>query len=108
MNCTVRIFPGSSENAGTGGLRIEHRGWDELKDLEARFAEVEERVRALVSGNKDLKKRVRELEDELARARHRLQELEHFHGKKMHVKEKIERILKALEALGAKEQAEKK
>ncbi len=71
-----------------------------MKSIEERFAEVEKRVRALVSGNAALKRQVRELERELAEARREARDLQHFHGKRMHVREKIERILSALEAAG--------
>ena len=73
-----------------------------MKDLENKFGEVEKRVKALVSENRDLAKRVSELEQELSRARRESQELENFHGKKMHIREKIERVLQALEATGEK------
>lgn len=73
-----------------------------MKDLENKFAEVEKRVKALVSENRDLAKRVSELTQELSRTRRESQELENFHGKKMHVREKIERLLQALEAVGEK------
>jgi cell division septum initiation protein DivIVA len=73
-----------------------------VKDLENKFGEVEKRVKALVSENRDLAKRVSELEQELSRARRESQELENFHGKKMHIREKIERVLQALEATGEK------
>ena len=73
-----------------------------MKELENKFAEVEQRVKALVSENRDLAKRVSELTEELSRARRESQELENFHGKKMHIKEKIERVLQALEAAGEK------
>ncbi len=73
-----------------------------MKDLEDKFAEVEKRVKALVSENRDLATRVSELTQELSRARRESQELENFHGKKMHVREKIERVLQALEAAGEK------
>jgi cell division septum initiation protein DivIVA len=73
-----------------------------VKDLESKFGEVEKRVKALVSENRDLAKRVSELEQELSRARRESQELENFHGKKMHIREKIERVLQSLEASGEK------
>ena len=73
-----------------------------MKDLENKFVEVEKRVKSLVSENRDLAKRVSELEQELSRARRESQELENFHGKKMHIREKIERVLQALEATGEK------
>ncbi len=73
------------------------------KDIEAKFAHVEKRVQALVSENKGLTGRVRELEHELAQARREAQELQNFHGKRMHIKEKIERILQSMEAVKEKE-----
>ncbi len=74
-----------------------------MKDIEAGFAEVEKRVQALVSENKGLAGRVRELERELAQARREAQELQNFHGKRMHIKEKIERILQSMEAAKERE-----
>ncbi len=73
-----------------------------MKDLESRFAEVEKRVRTLVSDNAALRKRITELEAELADARKGSGELENFHGKKMRVREKIENILRSLDAIGEK------
>jgi predicted nucleic acid-binding Zn-ribbon protein len=73
-----------------------------VKDLEDKFVEVEKRVKALVSENADLKKRVSGLERELTAARRESRELENFHGKRLHIREKIERILHALEAAGEK------
>ena len=73
-----------------------------MKDLENKFEEVEKRVMVLISENRDLTKRVSELTQELSRARRESQELENFHGKKLHIREKIERVLQALEAAGEK------
>lgn len=72
-------------------------------ELEERFAEIERRVRLLTVENKDLKGRVSELEKELAQARREAQQFEHLHGKKLHIKEKIERILLSLDAATGKE-----
>jgi len=69
-----------------------------VKDLETKFAEVEKRIGALVAENKVLMGRVRELEHELTHARREAQELQNLHGKKMHIREKVERILHSLEA----------
>ena len=75
-----------------------------MKDLETKFAEVEKRIGALVAENKVLMGRVRELEHELTHARREAQELQNLHGKKMHIREKVERILHSLEtAEGSKE-----
>lgn len=74
-----------------------------MKDLEDRFAEIERRVRLLAVENKDLRGRVSELENELAQARREAQQFEHLHGKKLHIKEKIERILQSLDTATGKE-----
>ncbi len=73
-----------------------------MKDLEDQFVEVERRVKSLVSENRDLAKRVSELTEELSRARRESQELENFLGTKMHIREKIERILQSLDIAGEK------
>jgi multidrug resistance efflux pump len=72
-------------------------------ELEERFAEIERRVRLLAVENKGLKGRVSELEKELAEARREAQQFEHLHGKKLHIKEKIERILLSLDTATGKE-----
>jgi chromosome segregation ATPase len=69
----------------------------ELKDIEDRFSEIEKRVNELVTQNRLLKNRVKELDQELAHVRREAQQVEHFHGKKLHIKEKIEKILNSLE-----------
>jgi chaperonin cofactor prefoldin len=69
-----------------------------VKDLKTGFAEIEKRVKTLVAEKAGLKKRIGELERELAQARQKAQELENFHGKRLHIREKIEHILHALEA----------
>lgn len=74
-----------------------------MKSLEDRFSEVEKRVRATVAENARLRQQVKELERELARLRKESRDLQHFHGKRLHVKEKIERILNALESAGDQE-----
>ena len=73
-----------------------------MKDLEAGFAKVEKRVKTLIADNAVLRKRLAELEQELAQARQESEELENFHGKRLHIREKIERILHSLEAAGEK------
>ncbi len=72
---------------------------DAVKRIETAFATVERRVEALVAENRGFKKRVRELEKELAEARRSSQDLEHFQSRRMHVREKVERVLQSLEAL---------
>ena len=72
---------------------------DAVKRIEAAFTIVEKRVKALVTENRGLKKRVRELEGELAEARRSSQDLEHLNSRRMHIREKVERVLQSLEAL---------
>lgn len=74
-----------------------------MNDLDDRFAEIEKRVKMLVTQNKDLKSRIKELDLELIQVRREAQQVEHFHGKKLHIKEKIERILHTLETAKNKE-----
>ncbi len=74
-----------------------------MKDLESRFAEIEKRVRALAAEKKALAGRVRELEQELVLARREALEMQHFRSKRMHIREKVERILNALEVAEKKE-----
>ncbi len=68
-----------------------------MKDIKTKFDEVEKRVKAVVTENASLRKQVRELEAELAKTRRESHELQNFHGKKLHIREKIERILQSLE-----------
>ena len=70
------------------------------KELRQQFAEVEKRIAAMVAENRELKGRVGELERDLAQARREAQDLEHLHGKRLHIREKIERILQTLETAG--------
>lgn len=73
---------------------------DRSGGIEEQFAEAERRVRAVVAENAELRSRLAGLEGELARLRREVQDLQHFHGKRMHVREKIERILQQLEETG--------
>jgi len=70
-----------------------------VQRIEADFAIVEQRVQALVIENRRLKERVRALEGELAQARRSSQDLEHLNSRRMHIREKVERVLQSLEAL---------
>lgn len=70
-----------------------------MSDLEAIFTEVEKRVQALLQQNRALTKRIGELERELAQARREALKTEHLYGKSMHIRDKVERILSALEGL---------
>ena len=72
-----------------------------MKDLAAKFTEIESRVRSLLNENGSLRGQVRELEKQLADARRDAQDLEQVRGRTDEVREKLARVLKALEALGS-------
>lgn len=74
-----------------------------MNDIQAKLTEVEKRVRGLVTENAGLKEQVRNLERELAQARREALAKEHVHGKTIQIKEKIERILNALETATSRE-----
>ncbi len=74
-----------------------------MKNIRDRFTVIEERVRALRASNSHLAARVNELEQELARARREVKELEHFRGRKLQIKERVENILRTLESFGSKQ-----
>ncbi len=74
-----------------------------MKQIEDKFAEIERRVRSLVFENKGLKGKIRDLEGDLAHARREALELQNFHGKRMHIREKVEKILNALEGVSSEE-----
>jgi chaperonin cofactor prefoldin len=73
-----------------------------VRDLEKRFSLVEERFHSLVDQNKGLKARVAVLEAELARARSESQELEQLSGTKRELRERVENVLRSLDALSPK------
>ena len=75
----------------------------DLKDLAESFAEIEKRVQALASENRALQKRIMGLEEELATARREAQQAVRVHGKQLQVRERIEQVLRSLEALEARE-----
>jgi uncharacterized coiled-coil DUF342 family protein len=70
-----------------------------VKDLAAKFAEVERRVRALVAENGQLRVRLQELEQQLGDARSDAQGLEQTQERTAQVRAKLERVLRKLEAL---------
>jgi len=70
-----------------------------MKDLEEQFAEIERRVRPLVAENRTHKKRIRDLEKELNETRRKVQKSAQFDDKQMHLRERIEKILQALEGI---------
>ncbi len=74
-----------------------------LKNIRDRFTLIEERVRALRTSNNHLMARVSDLEQELAQARREIKELDHFRGRKLHIRGKIESILRTLESIGTKQ-----
>ena len=74
-----------------------------MKDLAARFAEVEKRVRALAADNGHLRDRVRKLEEELGGAIEGAREAETLRARKEQVRDRLKRLLRALEAMEAKE-----
>ena len=74
-----------------------------MKNLEEKFAEIERRVKALVDENRSHKKRVRELEKELSQTRHVVQKSVKIQDKQLHLRERVEKILKDLEAVEIKQ-----
>ncbi len=75
-----------------------------MNDLETRFAEVEKRVRSLAADNSTLRKRVAELERELARSRVDASDVRDFQTKQARIREKVEQVLHSLESLGEKKE----
>ena len=75
-----------------------------VEGLEERFAEIEKRVKDLVTENRTLKGRIRELEQHLAEARKESLKFSNLHGKQLHIREKIERVLHSLESVGVTEE----
>jgi len=73
-----------------------------MSDLAEKFAEIERRVKTLVSENHSHKKRVRELEKELTQTRHVALKSVKVHDKQVHLRERIEKILKDLEGAEVK------
>lgn len=74
-----------------------------MKELVARFAEVEKRVRALAEENHGLRDRVRELEEDLGRASEGAREAEALRARKEQVQDRLKRLLRVLEAIGTRE-----
>jgi hypothetical protein len=70
-----------------------------VNELESRFAEIEKRVRSLVADNGSLRKRVAELERELAHVRAEAGESRDFQTKQTRIREKVEQVLRSLESL---------
>jgi hypothetical protein len=74
-----------------------------VKNLEEKFAEIEKRVKALVSENRAQKKRIRELEKDLNLTRHDAKQSDLFQEKQLQLRERVEKILKDLEAVEVRE-----
>lgn len=74
---------------------------DEHRDLAAVFAALERRLRKLVDENQRLTVRVQELEQDAARNRREAEHYEAFRGRKLAIKERLERVLQTLEAAGS-------
>ncbi len=73
-----------------------------MKDLDTRFAEIERRVAALVSDNARLRAQVAALQTELEHARVDAEELQGLQGKRLQIRERIEKVLQSLETIGEK------
>ncbi len=69
------------------------------KDLAAALTELEKRVTKIVAENRQQKKRIRELEQERASVQREALSLQHVQGLRMRLREKVEKLLKTLEAL---------
>jgi dynactin complex subunit len=76
-----------------------------LKELARKFSEVEKRVKALVMENHVLKSRIHELDQELEKARLDVRDSALSGEKQLLIREKIERVLKTLDAVGDKTSA---
>lgn len=79
-----------------------------MKDLVARFAEVEKRVRALAEENHGLRDRVHALEEELGRASAGAREAEALRARKEQVQDRLKRLLRVLEAVETREKEKEK
>lgn len=77
-----------------------------MKELGARFNEVERRVRALAEENVRLRDRVRELEADLARASEGAREAEDLRARKEQAQDRLKRLLRLLDAVGAREEGQ--
>ena len=73
-----------------------------MSNLAEKFAEIERRIKKLVDENRAHKKRVRELEKELTQTRHVAQKSVKVHDKQVHLRERVEKILKDLEGVEVK------
>jgi F0F1-type ATP synthase beta subunit len=83
-------------------LRVQIQGDDDMKNLADKFAEIERRIKKLVDENKTYKKRAREMEKELGQTRNVAQKSAKSRDQQVQLKERIEKILKDLEAVETK------
>ena len=75
-----------------------------MKELGSRFAEVERRVRALVTENQGLRARVRELEDERGRLGEAARDSDALRANKSQVQDRLKRLLRLLETVEVREE----
>jgi hypothetical protein len=75
-----------------------------VKELGSRFAEVERRVRALVTENQGLRARVRELEDERGRLGEAARDSDALRANKSQVQDRLKRLLRLLETIEVREE----
>lgn len=74
-----------------------------MKEILARFAEMDKRVRALVEENVRLHEKVRELEEDLDRASKGAHEADALRARKEQVQDRLKRLLHVLDALETRE-----
>ena len=86
-----------------GAVHDRTAGGGKVKDLVARFTEVEKRVRALAEENLNLRNRVRALEEDLGRVSEGAREAETLRARKEQVRDRLKRLLRVLEAVEIKE-----
>ena len=70
-----------------------------MKNLADKFTEIERRVKKLVDENKTFKKRARELEKELGQTSKVAQKSAKSRDQQVQLRERVEKILKDLEAV---------
>jgi DNA anti-recombination protein RmuC len=74
-----------------------------MKNLADKFSEIERRIKKLVDENRSFKKRSKELEKELGQTSKVAQKSAKSHDQKVQLRERVEKILKDLEAVETKE-----
>ena len=81
-------------------------GGGNVKDMVARFAEVEKRVRALAEENQGLREKVHALEEELGRASEGAREAESLRARREQVRDRLKRLLRVLETIESQKKQE--